>query len=141
MNDAVRPIADQRRLLVATIRGAADWRRGKANEYEHDDDLRKENVRAKKALLTLANFVEGLPDDDRDLNLYALRRADERDGRLRLTLDSLTLLSRFGLDKRSWQGGRPSENQMRNVLRRVDGIEATERRARKERAEEGYGDD
>jgi hypothetical protein len=30
---------------------------------------------------------------------------------------------------------------MRNVLRRLDGIEARERSARKKRAEEGYGDD
>ncbi len=141
MSDPVRPISDHRRLLVATIRNAADWRRRKIDEYEHDDDLRKENVRAKKALLTLANFVEGLPDDDRDLNLHALRRADEHENRLQLTPDSLTLLSRFGLSRGSWQDGRPTESQMRNVLRRVDGIEAKERRARKERAEAGYGDD
>ena len=30
---------------------------------------------------------------------------------------------------------------MRNVLRRIDGIEARERSARKNSAEEGYGDD
>jgi hypothetical protein len=30
---------------------------------------------------------------------------------------------------------------MRNVLRRIDGIEARERNARKRRAEQGYGDD
>jgi hypothetical protein len=30
---------------------------------------------------------------------------------------------------------------MRNVLRRLDGIEARERAERKRRAEQGYGDD
>lgn len=53
----------------------------------------------------------------------------------------MTLLSRFGINIGSWQDTRPTESQMRNVLRRVDGIEAKERRARKERAEAGYGDD
>ena len=30
---------------------------------------------------------------------------------------------------------------MRNMLRRLDGIEARERKARKQRAEAGYGDE
>jgi hypothetical protein len=141
MSDSVRPIADQRRLLVATIRGAADWRAGRADKFEHDRNAHRENVRAKTALRTLANFVEGLPDDDRDLDLHALRLADEHDGRLELTDDGMTLLSRFGINIGSWGDTRPTESQMRNVLRRVDGIEAKERRARKERAEAGYGDD
>lgn len=61
MSDPLRPIADQRRLLVATIRGAADWRAGRADKFEHDRDALRENVRAKTALRTLANFVEGCP--------------------------------------------------------------------------------
>jgi hypothetical protein len=141
MNDPLRSIADQRRLLVATIRNAADWRMGRADKFEHNKHAHGENGRAKTALRTLANFVEGLPDDDRDLNLHALRRADERDDQLQLTDDGMTLLSRFGINRGSWQDTRPTESQMRNVLRRVDGIEAQERSARKQRAEMGYGDD
>jgi hypothetical protein len=72
-----------------------------------------------------------------------LRDADEKDGRLVLARDGFALLSRFGLDQGAWhaEAGRepgktgPSESQMRKVLRRVDGCEARERRARKE----GYG--
>lgn len=60
---------------------------------------------------------------------------------MHLTDDGMTLLSRFGINIGSWGDTRPTESQMRNVLRRVDGIEAKERRARKERAQAGYGDD
>lgn len=140
MEASVRPIGEQRRLLVATIRATAQWRHDKAYEFE-DSDVRKQNFRARQALRTLANFVEGLDDDDIDLNLYALRRADERDGRLWLTPDGAALLSRFGLGRGAWQSSQPSVSQMRNILRRVDGVEAQERHARKERAEQGYGDD
>jgi hypothetical protein len=140
MDSAVRPVGEQRRLLVATIRATAQWRNDKAHEFE-DSDVRKQNFRARQALRTLANFVEGLPDDDLDLNLYALRRADARDGRLWLTPDGAALLSRFGLGRGAWQSSQPSESQMRNILRRVDGIEAQERHASKERAEAGYGDE
>ena len=93
------------------------------------------------ALRTLANFVDELPDDDADINLYALRRTDERDGRLGLTDDAAVLLSRFGLHRGAWQASKPSESQMRNVLRRLDGIEARERAERKRRAEQGYGEE
>ena len=139
--DSVRTSADQRRLLVATIRGVADWRGQKASEFNDDHVARMRGLRAKYALLRLANFVEEMPDDDRDLNLYALCHASERGGRLKLTPDSFRLLSRFGLDKGAWQHTKPVESQMRNVLRRVDGIEARERHARKLRAEMGYGDE
>jgi hypothetical protein len=43
----------------------------------------------------------------------------------------------FGLDYGAWQTGTPTENQMRNALRHLDGIEARERNARKRRAEDG----
>lgn len=76
---------------------------------------RKENLRAKQALRALANFVEAMLDDDPDLHPYALRRADERGGRLRLVPDSVFLLSRFGLGKGAWQASRPTESQMRNI--------------------------
>jgi hypothetical protein len=141
MNDLVRSIEEQRRLLLATIRATAYWRRDQANEPDTKPAARKANLRAKAALLHLANFVENLPGDDLDLRLFALHRVEERDGQLQLTPDGITLLSRFGMSKDAWQSSTPTENQMRNVLRRVDGIEATERHARRERAEAGYGDD
>lgn len=139
--ESVRAPADQRVLLAATIRDVARWRKGKADEFGDDTIARKRSLRAKQALKTLANFVEQMSDDDPDLHLYALRRTNERDGRLSVTLDSLMLLSRFGMDRGAWQAARPTENQMRNVLRRIDGTEARERHARKLRSEAGYGDD
>lgn len=139
--DSVRTSADQRRLLVLTIRNTAEWRGQKADEFEGDAIARKQNLRAKQALRALANFVEVMPDEDPDLNLHALRRASGHGGRLSLTLDSVYLLSRFGLDKGAWQSSRPTENQMRNILRRIDGIEARERHARKLRTEMGYGNE
>ncbi|MES1194166.1 MAG: hypothetical protein ABUM26_07560 [Solirubrobacterales bacterium] len=130
----------QRRLLASTIRASAQWRRSKADEFAHDEDAVRENSRAAIALKTLANFVDGLPDGDQDLNLPALSRTEERGGCLVLSHEASVLLSRFGLGG-GWRGGKPSESQMRNMLRRLDGIEARERKARKERAEAGYGDD
>lgn len=139
--DSVRATAEQRDLLVATIRDEAEWRRRKADQFCADEIARKRSLRARQALRTLANFVEGLPDTDPDLKLHALRRVEPREGKLRLTHESVVLLSRFGLKKESWQSSKPSESQMRNVLRRLDGIEGRERAARKQRAELGYGDD
>jgi hypothetical protein len=141
VDDQVRSAADQRRLLAATIRNTAEWRKGKAAEFEDHEEARAENLRATHALRALANFVEALPDDDADLNLAALRRLDERRGLLWLAPDGLTLLSRFGLNQGTWKASKPSEAQLRNVLRRLDGIEARERRARQQRAEMGYGDE
>jgi hypothetical protein len=136
-----RTAADQRRLLVETIRATGRWRRSKADEFRSDDHAQRQNRRAAVALRTLANFIDGLPDDDLDLSLEALSRTQEINGRLELAEDASVLLSRFGLDYGAWQSESPSEKQMRNVLRRIDGIEARERRARRERAERGYGDD
>ncbi len=136
-----RSAADQRRLLVETIRASAGWRRRKAEEFRDDADAHRQNSRAAIALRTLANFVDAMPDDDPDLGLHALSRTQERNGRLDLTEEASVLLSRFGLDYGAWQSASPTENQMRNVLRRIDGIEARERSARRKRAEAGYGDD
>lgn len=136
-----RTASKQRRVLVETIRASAQWRQGKAEEFSDDKDARRHNARAALALKTLAKFVDGLTDKDPELNLPALARTDERDGRLVLATDASVLLSRFGLGYGSWKDGPPDERQMRNVLRRIDGIEARERRERKRRAEEGYGDD
>jgi hypothetical protein len=139
--DSVRTSTDQRNCLVKTIRDTAEWRDRKPEEFGDDPISRKQNLRAKQALGAFANFVEAMPDDDPDLNLHALLRVEERDGKLVLALDSLTLISRFGMDRGAWQASRPTESQMRNALRRIDGIEARERHARKLRAESGYGDD
>jgi hypothetical protein len=138
--ESVRAPARQRELLVATIRGAAEWRRGKAEQFADDAMARKQSLRAKSALRTLANFVEAMPDTDPDLDLYALRRIAPRNDRLDLARESSVLLSRFGLDRGAWQSPTPSESQMRNVLRRIDGIEARERAARKRRGEEHGGE-
>lgn len=136
-----RTAAQQRHLLVATIRSTAQWRRRKADEFRDDEDALRHNSRAALALSTLANFVNKLPDSDPELKLNALTRIDVHEGRLVLSPDAVVLLSRFGLGYGAWKNGAPSEAQMRNVLRRLDGIEARERAARKQRAEDGYGDD
>jgi hypothetical protein len=136
-----RSAADQRRVLVETIRASAQWRRGKAEEFSDDEDARRQNARADLALRKLANFVDRLPNGDPELNLPALSRTEVRDGRLALAEEALVLLSRFGLGYGAWKSGPPDEKQMRNVLRRMDGIEARERKARKQRAEAGYGDE
>lgn len=130
-----RPAPDQRRLLAETIRSTARWRRRKADEFGDDAEARRASVRAASALRTLANFVDGLSDDDPDLRLYALCRTGERPGRgLDLTEDASAHLSRFGIKRGSWQAPTPTENQMRNILRRLDGIEAHERAERKQAA-------
>jgi hypothetical protein len=136
-----RSAAEQRRLLAETIRSTARWRRDKSDEFRDDEKLRRENARVASALRTLANFVDGLPDDDPDINLYALCRTDEQNGRLHLADEGVVLLSRFGLNQGTWQASKPSENQMRNLLRRLDGAETRERAKRNRRAEQGYGDD
>jgi hypothetical protein len=134
--DAVRTPDEQRDALVATIRDSAEWRRCKADEFEDDPVSRKASLRARQALRTLANFVEALPDDDPELNLHALQRVELYEDRLALTSEAMLLLSRFGIAKRSWQSSKPSERQMRKVLRQLDGLEARERRNRKL----GYGE-
>jgi hypothetical protein len=134
--DAVRTPDEQRDALVATIRDSAEWRRHKADEFEEDPVSRKASLRARQALRTLANFVAALPDDDPELNLHALQRVELYEDRLALTSEARLLLSRFGIAKRSWQSSKPSERQMRKVLRQLDGLEARERRSRKL----GYGE-
>lgn len=133
--DARTP-GEQRDALAATIRDSAEWRRRKADEFEDEPVSRKASLRARQALRTLANFVEALPDDDPELNLQALRRVESFEGCLALTDEAKLELSRFGIAKRSWQSSKPSERQMRKMLRRLDGLEARERGSRKL----GYGE-
>jgi hypothetical protein len=40
----------------------------------------------------------------------------------------------------AWNEGTPDERALRNILRRVEGVEARERHAARVRAAEGYGD-
>ena len=123
----MRGPGEQREALVATIRAAADWRWRKAYEYAEDRCARKASLRARAALRILASFVEGMADDDPDLALHALGRVGTIGDRLALAPAASTLLSRFGIGKASWQEGEPTEAQMRNLLRRMDGIEARKR--------------
>jgi hypothetical protein len=125
-----RTAAEQRQLLAATIRFVAHWRYEKAHEFD-DPIARKRSLRAEVALRTLANFVGEMPDDDKDLTLKALRNVEESGDKLILTPECFDMLSRFGLSQSSWSEGGPTEAQMRNVLRRVDGCEARERAAEK----------
>ncbi|MEX2107657.1 MAG: hypothetical protein WD827_02070 [Solirubrobacterales bacterium] len=110
--------------MVATIRGTADWRRRKAYEFEGDRCARKACLRTAQALRVLANFVEGLPDDDPDLARPALLGVGTIGDRLVLAPHGSFLLSRFGIGKRSWHAEQPTESQMRSLLRRLDGVEA-----------------
>lgn len=137
----MRPASEQRRLLAETIRQTAGWRKTQIERYPDDDAAVKASRRSALALRALANFVDGLTDDDPALALPALGRVDARGGTLVLCPDALTLLGRFGLGRGAWQAGTPTEGQMRNLLNRLDGIEAAERAGRKRRAEAGYGDD
>jgi hypothetical protein len=137
---SLRSAADQRRLLAETVRRSARWRGTKVAEHIDDPLATKRNRRAMLALRRLANFIDAMDDDDPDLALYALRRVEAAPEHLVLTSESLALLSRFGLSLGAWHDGPASEAQMRNALRRLDGIEARDRRARKPRTESGDGD-
>jgi hypothetical protein len=139
--DRLRSAADQRRLLAETIRRTARWRGMKAAEHADAPQAAKRSRRAQIALRALANFVDGLGDDDPDLDLYALRRVAAASDHLLLSDESRELLSRFGMSRGAWQQASITQAQMRNLLRRLDGVEARERRARKLRAEAGYGDE
>jgi len=123
VSDATR---EHRLLLAETIRRVSRWRLSVSDEYseEGNKDAQRQNYRAALALRRLANFVEALPEDDRDLN--NLRSCPlTRDGRAyHLTEKGSRILSRFWINIGAATGvPAPSEAQMRNVLRRVDGAE------------------
>jgi hypothetical protein len=134
---ADRTPAQQRELLAATVRFVADWRSAKAEEFPAEFAT-EQSQRAVLAINQLAEFVEGMADDDRDLmGLKAMRNVEEGSGKLIITPETFDHLSRFGMQKSAWLGGDVesrgviSERQMRNELRRLDGIESRERAAEK----------
>ncbi len=79
------------------------------------------------AIQCAAKLVASLPEDDRDIAW--LRHLEISSGRLELCEASLDLLSRFGMDRGAWQQGVPTDAQIRNLLRRMDGAEAAARGA------------
>lgn len=121
-----------RDALVETIRATARWRAQVAREHVDDHVARRRSHRAMTGLAHLAKHVAGLDPDDRDLRW--LRHLEPRpDGTLTLADESRDLLSRFGMDKGAQNHGRPepTDAQVRNLLRRMDGAEANERAARR----------
>jgi hypothetical protein len=111
--------------LAAAMRTTASWRQRKAREYAEDHIARHRSNRASTALRTAAKFVDGMDPDDRDLAW--LRHVELNRDRLHLCEESNELLSRFGIDPGAWRDGRPTETQIRNLLRRVSGAESRAR--------------
>jgi hypothetical protein len=132
---------EHRQRVVATLRAIAQWRKEKGYEYDDDRYAKKRSLRAKAALRRLANFVEALPVEDHDLyNL--LHVPPTEDGQLQLSADAFALLSRFGMAKGfNGHDAQASEAQMRNVLRRANGVEQAKRHEARVRAQQGYGDE
>jgi hypothetical protein len=127
-----------RERLAATIQAAADWRRDKAHEAQdaHQDKwARERSSRASFALKMLRTFVLfSLSDDDPDLRTF--RYSAPEGDHYRLCPEAWYLLSRFCMARGNLMqsGGKPTEAQMRNILRRAEGREQ-EARAEERRAE------
>lgn len=120
--------AEHRRRLAETIRRSAAWRKKVANEYEHDREALRASLRAANALRTLANFVDGLADDDRDLRCCRHATVFDDGNAYVLCPEGLRLLSRFWVNRGSAASkSKPDDSQMRNVLRRMDGAECASR--------------
>jgi hypothetical protein len=130
-----RTPAQQRDLLAATVRFVADWRRAQAEKYDPaesaDPYAQTRSLRAENALRALAEFVEGLPDDDKALKLRTLLSTEQDEGRLVLTVECFELLSRFLMSESTQTKSGPTEAQCRKMLGRVDGCEGRERAAEK----------
>ena len=130
---ADRTPAQQRDLLVATVRFVADWRRKQAEKYAPEESAdpyaQTRSLRAEAALRALAEFVEELPDDDKALKLRTLLTTEQDEGRLMLGEDGFDLLSRFLMSVATQT--EPTGEQMRNILRRLDGVEGRDRAAEK----------
>lgn len=124
---SVEEIEAHRERLSTTVRRIAQWRGKQVSEYRDDPIAVRRSRRASVALRTLGNFVDGLSVDDKDVrNLWGVPLSPDGQS-LRLEPDGLRLLSRFGLDIGAWQEGPPLESQMRNILRRANGIEQAAR--------------
>jgi hypothetical protein len=119
--------------LAATIQAVAQWRLDKAHEAEdvHGDKraLERSN-RAFFALKNLRTFVLfSLAEDDPDLGTF--RYSTPQGDRYRISPEAWDVLSRFLMARGGLQqsGGKPTEAQMRNVLRRAEGKEGEARAA------------
>jgi hypothetical protein len=130
---ADRTPAEQRNLLVATILFVAAWRHTQAEKYSPDESAdpyaQTRSLRAEAALRALAEFVEELPDEDKLLKLATLRNTEEDGGRLVLSEEAFDLLSRFLMSVATQT--EPTEEQMRKIVKRLDGAEGRERAADK----------
>lgn len=51
---------DIRRVIAARLEAHADWRRGKAREFPHDE----RNAQAASTMLSTAEYVRALPEND-----------------------------------------------------------------------------
>lgn len=128
-----------RERLAATIQAIIDWRRDKAHEAEdaHQDKwARERSNRAFFALKILRTFILfSLSEDDPDLGTF--RHSAPQCDRYGICPEAWDLLSRFCMARGNLQesGGKPTEAQMRNVLRRAEG------REQQARAEERKADD
>jgi hypothetical protein len=134
-NEQWLPAGHQERL-AETLRAVANWRRHKAAEaldvYENRQAF-KRSKRASFALRTLTAFVRSLPDDDPDLGTF--RHAARQGDRYQICPEAWELLSRFYMNRgvhSERDDAKPTEAQMRNVLRRAEGKEQ-EHRARLKR--------
>jgi hypothetical protein len=121
-------VGEHQDRLVNTILASSLWRRKKARQLQDAGEPKRtvrENHRAAQALSALANFVRDLPDTDRDVRMTFARSEVNPEGwGYRLDESTSTRLSRFGMNQGSWDGrSRMDENQMRNLLRRLEGSE------------------
>jgi len=121
-----------RERLVETIQRTSQWRHNLADDYDEEGQKlsRMQNRRSALALARLANFVRDLPEDDPDLG-RCKKSEIARDGRSYiLGEEAARLLGRFWINRAAAKdGGAPTEAQMRNLLRRMDGAEQRHRAA------------
>jgi hypothetical protein len=117
--------------LAATIRAVAQWRREKAYAHRDDKMAHKRSMHSFIALKELAKYVETLPEDDPDLGTF--RYSTPVDDSYRLSRGAWDRLSRFGMSHNvHGMDQRPGEAQMRNALRRAEGMEQQHRHLRRE---------
>jgi hypothetical protein len=88
----------------------------KAEEFREEEFARAQSQRAAVAINQLAEFVEGLADDDPDLGLKAMSNLDQ----VLLPPEAFDHLSRFEMQRAAWQDapGRMSERQKRQSGRK-----------------------